>query len=265
MSQLRALTSRAIRGITGRAMRCASRIRYRALKKFYVRNTDRWQTTSPLIESPGCDAPWIFYDETWIHVVHRWKFRAALARGETVDATDPPRPLSPQINISRQGGISVRGEADSSDKWFYLYLDPELCPWENYSWKFTMCCTSKFKEIQFAFRYHDFYNRYRYRFQDNKLSFDMVVNGQFIADLSSVPCTIEIGHQYDIEIKVYGNNFECWVDGRLMSQDYDPEHRFPIGPIAVILWEDDGVTPIRMDLSLERISELRCMDPMQTR
>jgi len=238
------------------------RAKYRALKIFHRSPSDRWPAAHPLLDSLGSAAPWVFYDETWAHVVNRWEFRRALADGKPVTVTDPPRPLPAEVRISPKGLIAVDGAA-APDKWFYLYLDPQSCSWSNYSWKLRLRRLSDFKELQLAFRYQDFYNRYRYRFQDGKLCFDMVVNGQFRADLSVISCPLEIGRSYDVEIRAVGSRFECWVDGRLMSRDYDPENRFPAGPIAVILWEDDGVTPIRAELALQTVTELIATPPRE--
>lgn len=235
--------------------RGAARAKYRALKWLHRIPGNRLQAALPLLDSLGGSAPWVFHDESWVHIVRRWEFRRALARGEAVTATEPTQPLPEEVRIWPDGLIAIDGTA-GPDKWYYLNLDPRACPWTDYSWKLQVRCLSEFKELQLAFRYQDFYNRYRYRFQDGKLAFDMVVNGQFRADLSVCTRPLELGRAYDVEIRALGNRFECWVDGQLMSRDYDPENRFPTGPIAVILWEDDGATAIRAELALQEVAGL---------
>ena len=46
-------------------------------------------------------------------------------------------------------------------------------------------------------------------------------------------------------IDIYENNFKCYVDGTLMLDDHDFDNNFPVGSVAVILWEKDGATDIK--------------------
>lgn len=173
-----------------------------------------------------------------------------------MDAIDASQAMTEEVVTGPGGSMRIRARAVTTDEWVYLYAESAAPRWFDYSWKVTFQCHTAFKELQFGFRYQDFYNRYRYRFQDGHLSFDVVTNGQFVADLSRVPCRIVLGRQYELEIRIIRNVFECWIDGVRISTDYDPSNRFPHGGVALILWEDDGHTDIAMDVERSTVTSL---------
>jgi hypothetical protein len=123
-------------------------------------------------------------------------------------------------------------------------LDPQKHAWDNYSWRFRVRRDSYFRELQFGFRYQDFYNRYRYRLEDDHIYFDKVIRGGFLNAFSAVPFRMELGVWYDVRIDAFANRFRFFVDGVLMLDDFDFQNSFPVGPIAVILWESNGATDI---------------------
>lgn len=259
MTNSRVSARRVTAAARGRASRTSRRVRYRLLKQVLGRaRPGDWQRGHLLMgHALEASPPWQFHDERWSHIVHRWALRSGLAKGEPIDLADHPQPLSDDVAIGPQGDISIRALAETSDEWVYLYVDPKANRWENYVWSLTVQCQTRFKELQLGFRYVDFYNRYRYRFQAGRLSFDMVLNGEFVTNLSSCRLELVPGRAYEIEIRVLGQLFQCWVDGRLRSQDYDRSNRLPCGPIALILWEDDGCTDIVAQISTNTVQSLR--------
>lgn len=188
---------------------------------------------------------WIFHDEDWIRVKHRHEHRRIVAADLPLRIDDNWQELTREVVVGEDGTIYFNGEIKTNDEWIYLYLDPEKHHWENYSWTFTVRRETHFRELQFGFRYQDFYNRYRYRFEEDHIYFDKVIKGRFFNAFGAVPFKMELGIWYDVRIDAYENNFRLYVDGNLMLNDYDFENFFPLGPVAVILWEDDGVTDIR--------------------
>lgn len=188
---------------------------------------------------------WVFHDERWNRIVHRWEHRRRIAAGFALDVSEQPQQPTGEVIPSDDGSIFFEGTDQKADKWFYLFLDPKRYNWRNYSWEFIIECDSCFTELQFGFRYHDFYNRYRYRFEGGYIYFDKVVKGGFLNALSSRLFAIENGQTYRVRIDVCGNNFRCFVDGCLILNDYDFDNLFEIGSIAIILWERDGDAVIR--------------------
>jgi len=191
---------------------------------------------------------WIFHDERWERVVRRFEQREALFRGQAVTADDSPQFPTDEICFGTDGTLMFSGITISSDEWLYLHLDPERFQWKDFSWQFEVRRLSAFRELQFGFRYQDFYNRYRYRFENDCVWFDLVVNGQFYNGLSATPFRMKIGEWYRVRIDAVGRLFRLYVNGDLISIDYDINDRFSDGPVAMILWEDDGLTNIQAEV-----------------
>ncbi len=189
---------------------------------------------------------WIFHDASWPRVVSRFADRERVRRGEAVEADDSPQVAGDRVRMGA-AGLEACDAPACPDNWLYLHLDPATHPWTDYRWSFEVRRLSEFHELQLAFRYVDFYNRYRYRFEDGCLHFDVVHQGRFHNSLSRVACPLEPGTWHAIEIDVVDDVFACRVDGRVRSVDFDPQRRFARGPVAVILWEDDGRTPLRAE------------------
>ncbi len=205
--------------------------------------------------SPFDLSAWVFHDENWIRVQHRREHRSLLATGQPVSVVDNWQEPTAELMTPGTGNLDIDARA-SSDKWIYLYLDPRKHVWDDYSWGFSVCRQTHFRELQFGFRYRDFYNRYRYRFEADHIFFDKVVNGRFYNALSAVPFHMELGVSYSVRIDACKNHFKCRIDDMLMSKDYDWDNTFPHGSIALILWEDNGQTDIRASIGSMTVHRL---------
>lgn len=144
--------------------------------------------------------------------------------------------------------------AETEDEWDYLYLDTQKYQWKNYSWHFKMVRYTDFREFAFNFRNQDFDNRYRYRFEDDKIFFDKKVKGMWTNNIASIPFKMEPSQSYDVKIDSYASLFRCWVDGKLMLENVDTD--LASGSISIILWEDDGKTDIKADVYDNYVVEL---------
>lgn len=205
--------------------------------------------------SPFDLAKWIFHDEKWIRVQHRREHRSLLASGMSLNVTDNWQEPTGELTPSPLGDLQVDARA-TPDNWTYLYLDPEEYCWRDYSWSFNVSRRTFFRELQFGFRYRDFYNRYRYRFEAGHIFFDKVINGRFHNALKATPFRMELGVSYNVRIDACRNHFRCFVNGVLMSADYDYDRTFPVGSVALILWEDDGRTDIRATIGSMSVYKL---------
>lgn len=200
-------------------------------------------------------ARWNYYDETWTRVVHRFEHRKALADGLKVDVVDSPLELNDEVSL-RDGVFSFQVITTTKDEWAYLDIDSKRNAWKNYSWRLKLRRDTPFREYQIAFRYQDFYNRYRYRFENDSIIFDIVSNGKFINKLAVVPFKMDLGVWYDVRIDVVNNRFRLFVNGLLMHDNFDFNNQFPAGSIALILWEDAGSVDIRAAIGPLEVVEL---------
>lgn len=144
--------------------------------------------------------------------------------------------------------------AETKDEWDYIYLDANKYQWKNYSWHFNMIRFTEFREFAFNFRNQDFDNRYRYRFEENKIFFDKKVDGIWTNNIASTPFKMNLSQPYQVKIDSYGSLFRCWVDGKLMLENVDTD--IAKGSISIILWEDNGKTDINAAVYDNRVVEL---------
>lgn len=205
-------------------------------------------------EGPG--GGWIFHDETWVRVIHRFEHRRLLREGRALVVRDSRQPLSPEVICGADGSIRADVAPNTQQEWVWLHLDPGQNSWRNFRWEFTVRRDTDFRELQFGFRYVDFYNRYRFRYEDGRLHFDIVVNGMFWNSLSSVPFRMEPGREYRWRIEALDHRFTLAIDGQTLLDEIDRKRLFPRGSIAVIFWEDDAATPIRASINDHRAVEI---------
>ena len=137
------------------------------------------------------------------------------------------------------GNLNFHVKADTLDEWAYVYLDPSAYSWGDYSWQTTFRRMTPFQEYAFNFRYVDFDNRYRYRFEDDLLFFDSKIRGKWRGH-ARMPFPMALGAWYDLRIDTRQDRHRCYVNGMLMMENREPAIRS--GSISIILWEIDGVT-----------------------
>jgi hypothetical protein len=184
--------------------------------------------------------------------------------GELIYKIDEAAPLNDWMQhetYQKPTQISVVGDSlrfvtppQTADEWDYIFLNPATYRWKNYSWNLKFRKETAFREYAFNFRYQDFNNRYRYRFEDGKIFFDKKVRGEWTNNIASLPFTIELGRWYDLRIDVYATLFRCYVDGRLWLENSDTD--LADGSISVILWEDDGKTVITAEIGPSMVCHL---------
>lgn len=153
-----------------------------------------------------------------------------------------------------QAHILFKTLAQTKDEWDYIYLDTSKYQWKNYSWHFNMIRFTGFREFAFNFRNQDFDNRYRYRFEEDKIFFDKKVKGMWINNIASTPFQMNLKQSYQVKIDSYESLFRCWVDGKLMLENVDTDIKK--GSISIILWEDNGKTDIDASVYNNRVYEL---------
>lgn len=135
----------------------------------------------------------------------------------------------------------------TNDDWDYISIDPNKQKWVNYTWQFDIKRMTEFREFAFNFRNLDFDNRYRYRFEDNKIFFDKKVRGQWINNIASIDYPLALNQSYHVKIDVVDSIMRCYVDDVLKLENVDTD--IATGTIAIILWEDDGKTQIEAEVS----------------
>jgi hypothetical protein len=143
------------------------------------------------------------------------------------------------------GLIHFEVKAATTDEWAYIYLDPQKYSWQDYSWQTRFRRMTPFQEYAFNFRYVDFDNRYRYRFEDDLLFFDSKIRGKWRCH-GRVPFPMAMSAWYDLRIDTRGDRHRCYVNGMLMMENRQGAIRR--GSISIILWETDNVTDCIADV-----------------
>ena len=135
--------------------------------------------------------------------------------------------------------------ANTADEWAYIYLDPQKYNWDNYTWQMKFRRMTPFQEYAFNFRYVDFDNRYRYRFEDDLLFFDSKISGKWACH-GRMPFPMAMGAWYDLRIDTRGDQHRCYVNGMLLMEN--KQGAIPRGSISIILWEIDNKTDCIADV-----------------
>ena len=172
-----------------------------------------------------------------------WAEGEALFRGETEHPEDqwlyhPEYHDMSELTFA-DGVMHFDVKAATADEWAYIYLDPQKYNWKDYSWQMKFRRMTAFQEYAFNFRYVDFDNRYRYRFEDDLLFFDSKIRGKWTCH-GRMPFPMSFGSWYDLRIDTRGYRHRCYVNGMLMMENR--QAAIPSGSISIILWEIDNVT-----------------------
>lgn len=152
------------------------------------------------------------------------------------------------------GYVAFSTPVRSRDDWDYVYLDPARYGFRGCAWSLKFRRNTTFREYAFNFRYQDFDNRYRYRFEDDKIFFDKKVSGIWTNNIASCPFPMKLGEWYDLRIDVVKSLCRCYVNGELRMENTDTDLDW--GSVCIILWEDDGETPISADVSKSEVFEI---------
>ncbi len=235
------------------------RYRFRKLTRSRNKSTQEYKASKFLFETDRTlgSRQWIFHDEDWIRVRGRSQHRRLVVRGLPLNVIDNLQEPTKEAEFLPDGRICFNGRTETDDEWIILYLDPQKYDWGNFSWNFSVRRDTRFRELQFAFRYRDFYNRYRFRFEDDYIYFDKHLRGIFYSGFNAVPFRMDLGVSYNVRIDVYGNNFRCYVNDALMMDEFDFDNELPRGSIAIIFWEKDGVTDIKGSITPMYVRELK--------
>jgi hypothetical protein len=147
--------------------------------------------------------------------------------------------------VCRDGVMQFNVRANTDDEWAYVYLDPVKYDWKDYVWQTRFRRMTPFQEYAFNFRYVDFDNRYRYRFEDDLLFFDSKIRGKWKAH-ARMPFPMALGAWYDLRIEARGDRFRCFVNGMKLMENRNSA--IPSGSISIILWEIDKQTDCVADI-----------------
>jgi hypothetical protein len=165
-----------------------------------------------------------------------------------------PQYQDPSELTFTDGAMHFDVKAVTADEWAYVYLEPQKHDWDDYSWQMKFRRMTPFQEYAFNFRYVDFDNRYRYRFEDDLLFFDSKVLGKWRCH-GRVPFPMAMGAWYDLRIDTKGDRHRCYVNGMLMMENRHPAIR--TGSISIILWEIDKQTDCVADVGPSVVKRLR--------
>jgi len=214
-------------------------VKYKRLIKL---STDEvlYQPGQPVFADGSFISGLIYKNEDWQVVKKRFHDRFLVFFNLSLDTVDN----SCTDNKVKVEGNNLFFESEGlKDDWIYFYqMDYNL---RDYELKFDAAFYSKFREIQFGFRYINFYNRYRFRVEKNRLHFDIVSKGQFYNSVHEVPLVLETNETYKFLIVVKGDQFSFVCNGKTVMTITDDLHLFEKGGVALILWDDCGKSNIK--------------------
>jgi len=182
----------------------------------------------------------IYKDETWNVVKNRFNdrylkfFNVPLATTDNVCIDNKTKIEGNKMYFNTSGLL---------DDWIYFYIMDYSQ--KNYELKFDAVFNTEFREIQWGFRYYDFYNRYRFRIENDELHFDVVHKGQFYNSLRTEPFKIIVDEIYKFSIVVKDNKFSFVSNGNVVMTITDELLLFNKGSVAIILWDDSGNSNIK--------------------
>ena len=194
----------------------------------------------------------LVYDGEWDEVIalqSRLGYRRVYSTGEGRADSDNTR-------IGNKGTICVTGHPRSNDEWHVFLLNPTRYRLYDFEWELSFCKKTSFRELQFDFRFHDLNNRYRFRFENNKVYFEKILGGQFEHDVSSIDYPVQLGLWYGMRIIAQGFRFQLLVNDICVMTEYAFDRKLCEGTLAIILWETDGVTPIQIALGRSTVYAL---------
>ena len=250
-----------------RIQRALRRVGYSLIRTIgrMLYSTRGWKQGATLypLELESCG--WVFHDERWNRVIHRHEHRRALSQERSLTVLDHPQEFSSALCWDGCEKLSVNVPDGQPDRWVYLYLDPIQHKWRNFRWELAVARDSDFRELQFGFRYADFYNRYRFRHEDDHWFFDIVSNGKFYNSIGWRYSPMKLGREYHVVIQAVNNRFSLTVDGVVLLDEFDFANLFPHGSAAIILWEDHSTPRIEARLRNLRVVELRHQPTSATR
>jgi len=240
------------------AVRCSSSIIFFPFILFYRNRINRVRKCNLLfpVENPY-SLTWIYHSENWDKVKYRFAHRNKLRKGLSLNVLDAHEPIPSFLKFDRSlSDLSIDTMTDGKDKWVYLYLNPAEYIWRNYTINFECTRNSDFRELQFGFRYNDFYNRYRVRHESGYFYIDKVLNGRFYNGLRRRKFVMEVNKYYNFTISCIDAYFTFYVDNEIILEYYDITKSFNRGSFAMIFWEDDRKTPIQCNIKNLQIHEL---------
>jgi hypothetical protein len=177
----------------------------------------------------------VYRDETWPRVQNRVEDRLSIFHGKGVASADT-QATSDKLTLH---DTYVRFESRGvPDDWIWIEVaDKGLT---DYVWQFDFVAFDKFREIQFAFRYQGFYDRYRFRLDGGLLHFDILYRGMFINSIVTRPFDVEIGRVYNFRIGALSNRYFLEIDNCVQMVVSDPASLYSSGGVAFIFWDATG-------------------------
>ncbi len=229
-------------------------------KKFSVKKTEKkylslFKASKELVAYKSIDnlypdedfiSKLIYKNENWDYVKKRFHNRFLEFYGINSYTIDN---VCTDSKTSRENNDLYFKSTGLKDDWIYYYQQDYKIT--NYELAFDATFNTHFREIQLAFRYRDFYNRYRFRIEAGLLHFDIVNKGQFYNSLYTAPFTINLKKKYHFKIVVKGNKYSFLNDDTVIMTISDDMNIYLSGGVAIILWDDSGNSNI--DCSYDNI------------
>jgi hypothetical protein len=185
------------------------------------------------------DITWIAHDKSWERISKRHEHRRQIIAGGIPPEVPDGAMGNPESLTMDAHSMAFSTPSGIEDNWCYLYLEGSAREWADSRLEFTFVKETDFREIQFGFRYQDFYNRYRFRIERGWLSFDIVRNAEFTNCVQRTRCHLENGREYRIAIDSKGDEHIFWLDGVPLLRCRESKSYFDKGSLTLIFWDND--------------------------
>ena len=187
-----------------------------------------------------------YKDETWAYIKNLTEYRHQVQNGIYPEYCDSECHMAPKCNIEIDR-ISV-STAPLNDNWLCFFLLDKN--YDNYLFSFDIEIFTEFTEIQFAFRYQDLCNRYRFMIRDNREAvFECVYKGEFYHNICNIPFTLEKKRKHHVQIYVKDGHYQFLVNHVCLISVKELAPLVSGTDMALILWNVDDTRPIKCNIT----------------
>lgn len=199
-----------------------------------------------LTDGKDLDQLLVYKDESWNYIKDLRLYQKYLSKSRRPDWEDN-QCISDKYEIF-QGTIRVKAKA-KPDNWLCFYVDQKLP--DSYEISHDICIHNDFTEVQIAFNYADLGNRYRFMIKDNKTCrFEVVYEGDFLEPFIETPLSLSLGEPHNICVKVKGNRYGYYVDGKkILAVEEKGEKPIKGNRTCLILWNETDSSGITCEIS----------------
>ena len=196
----------------------------------------------------------VYKDESWNYIKQLRLYQKYLSKGKNPGWEDNSCESDKYVISGKTIKVDAKAKPDN---WLCFYIGQELP--DTYEISYDICIQNEFTEVQVAFNYKDLGNRYRFMIKDNKTCrFEAVYEGDFLEPFIEVPFSLSLGDTHNICVKVIGNRYAYYVDGKMvLSVEETGDMTVKGNRACLILWNENDSSGICCELSNITVRSLK--------